>query len=78
MSILTLDPERFSLFSRRSRKVPSILRKIDPAPLPDASMEKEAQVKAAAVLANTLKISRIASEMKELADGFLDNFERRQ
>lgn len=78
MSILAFDSDRFSLFPRRPRKVPNILRHIDPAPLPDAELEQAAQVKAAALRAKSLEISRIASEMKELAESFLDNFERRR
>lgn len=76
MSILALDPERFSLFSRRPRKIPNILRRIEPAPLPDENLEKAAQVKVASIRAKSIEISRMAIEMKELADSFLANFER--
>lgn len=70
----TADDMRYSFKPRR----PAILSDIAPNPLPRPDLEAAAVASSRRQIDRTAEVQRLASEMKELAEGFLANFEFRQ
>lgn len=68
----TVDDLRFSFIKPRT---PAISHPIDPAPLPRPDLEAEAISSTHRQMGRVLEAQRMAGEMKELAEGFLANFE---
>lgn len=66
---------RYSLFGRFRRRPPAVLSDIPPAPLPNEAIDKATDIKLASIASKSVEINRMTLEMKELAEGFLANFE---